>query len=221
MGSLCCSAVLQPPWHTAEIVEMGSLCCSAAPLAHSGDGVPVLLGSASAPLAHSGDGVPVLPSHGACNPTPFSASGYEHPGPEEMEAFQKTREKAMKTGNFGHNSYVQYFVSLYMAIRSSNWTLRVASITEMAPMFAACDRQHYHRLIPQHLADLATMPSNILSELQRGQFTVSIKGRPVHDVAVDEAHEMLVNKDIKRAVVRPTALHLKQTAQFCQYRLKT
>ena len=112
------------------------------------------------------------------------------------------------------------FISLYLAVRSSNWTLRVASIKEMAAVFAACDRLHYHRLIPQHLVDLATMPPHILSEFEQDQFTVSISGRSLHDVAVDESHEMLINKGIKGAVVRPSALHLRQTAKYCQFREK-
>ena len=40
------------------------------------------------------------------------------------------------------------FISLYMSVRSSQWNLRLASVKNMVPMFAAFDHPNYHRLLP-------------------------------------------------------------------------
>ena len=67
------------------------------------------------------------------------------------------------------------FITLYLAVRSSNWMLRLASIKEMVAIFVACDRQNYHRVIPQHLANLLSLPPNILQQLQQGKFSKAEK----------------------------------------------
>ena len=77
----------------------------------------------------------------------------------------------------------------------------------MAPLFFAFDRTTYQHLIPYHLGDLQKFPPNILEHLQKG-FTVAINGGKGHAVALDEAHEMCVNKDFKMAITRPTQSYL-------------
>jgi len=49
---------------------------------------------------------------------------------------------------------------------------------------------------------------------------VNITGRPWHSVAIDEAHEMLVNKDLKQAIVRPSREYLTWMATFFPSDLK-
>ena len=89
----------------------------------------------------------------------------------------------------------------------------------MVATFAAYDRPNYHHLIPQHIADIRLqMLTDILTCLQGGSFTVSVTGRAFHDVAFNEAHEMLINKDLKRAIVRPSCEHLSQMSSFYQHR---
>ena len=70
------------------------------------------------------------------------------------------------------------YISLYLAIRGSN-------------------RDTYERIIPNHLADIRKYPKNILKCFEEGGFTVNISGERWHAVALDEAHEMCVNKDSK------------------------
>ena len=85
------------------------------------------------------------------------------------------------------------YVMLFLAMRSGNWQLRMASIKLMVPLFSAFDHNTYQKVIAQHLADVLTMPPNILTMFQQGAFVVSIRGREWHSVRLDEAHEMLIN----------------------------
>ena len=112
------------------------------------------------------------------------------------------------------------YVSLFLAIRSGNWDLRVASIKSMAPLFTAFDHPIYQKVISQHLEDVLTMPAPIKAMFQQGAFVVSITGRPWHSVAMDECHEMLINKDCKTSVIRPLPDYINRIAQYIPYRSK-
>ena len=79
----------------------------------------------------------------------------------------------------------------------------MSSIKRITPLFFAADGPTYSKVLSQNIADCLTYPSAILSHLTSGGFTVRITGRCWHSVAVDKAPEMFVNKDLKRAIVRP------------------
>ena len=112
------------------------------------------------------------------------------------------------------------YVGLLLAIRMSNWDLRVASLKGMAPLFAAYDRPCYQKLIPNHLADIECYDDQILQCFRAGGFTAKVKGGLGHAIALDEAHEMCINRDLKMAVVRPTRPYLLKTNYFFGYRIK-
>uniref|UniRef100_A0A1X7UL74 Uncharacterized protein n=2 Tax=Amphimedon queenslandica TaxID=400682 RepID=A0A1X7UL74_AMPQE len=111
------------------------------------------------------------------------------------------------------------YVNLFIAIRHRNWHLRIAAIKLMAPLFAAFDRTCYERLIPAHLADIQTYPKNVLECFENGGFAVSINGNGGRSVALDEAHEMCVNKDLKMAIARPTQAYLQKMSIYLRYRV--
>ena len=119
------------------------------------------------------------------------------------------------------------YVGLYLALRSGNWNLRVACMKMMAPVFCAYDHMTYKRLICGHIADILTLPEPILTlpepilkSFSEGGFVVSYTGRPWHSVAIDEAHEMGINKSCKTSIVHPTEDYIHRIANYIPYRNK-
>lgn len=113
------------------------------------------------------------------------------------------------------------YIGLFLAIRSGDWQLRVASMKSMAAVFTAFDHPTYQKVISQHIADIQTMPAPILTMFQQGAFVVSVLGRPWHSVAIDESHEMLINKDCKTSIVRPLPDYINRIVHYMPYRSKS
>ena len=67
------------------------------------------------------------------------------------------------------------------------------------------DRPHCQKLIANHLRDLAKIPWDVL-KFESDAFVCSITGNHMYSVALDEANEMLVNKDFKTTI----ACHSKE-----------
>ena len=140
---------------------------------------------------------------------------------EQFHAYASKMAKSDDTWKFWYNFVTKdcsYYIQLFLAIRCRNWELRVSALKLMAPIFKAYDRTTYQKLIPNHLAELEKFPPFILNQLKKG-FTVSIQGEMGHAVAIDEAHEMLINKDMKMAIVHPTQPYLQKTSLFLRYRI--
>ena len=112
------------------------------------------------------------------------------------------------------------YVCLHLAIRCGRWDLRMAAIKSMAALFTAFDRRNYLKLIPQHIVDVLALPYEILSELTEGGFTSSIRGGRDHNIRIDEAHEMCINKECKEFITRPSADYIRRTAKFLPIRAK-
>ena len=112
------------------------------------------------------------------------------------------------------------YIGLFLAIRGGDWSLRMACIKQMAPVFSAFDHFNYRKLISRHLADVLTMPQSVLTMLQQGGFVVSITGKAWHSVGIDESHEMLINKSCKMSIVRPSPDYINRIAHYLPYRTK-
>ena len=106
------------------------------------------------------------------------------------------------------------YLSLFLSMRSGIWKLRLSGIKSMAPLFVAFDRPHYQKLIPNHLRDLANMPNDVMKFLESGAFVCSVTGKHMRSVALDEAHEMLVNKDLKTTIVLPSKEYLDRMLYY-------
>ena len=106
------------------------------------------------------------------------------------------------------------YITLFISIRGGMWNLRLYGVKQVAPLFAAFDRPHYQKLIPCHLHEVLSMPSEVISKFENGAFVCNITGTSIHSVALDEAHEMLVNKDLKTSIVRPTKEYLDRILYY-------
>ena len=65
------------------------------------------------------------------------------------------------------------------------------------------------------------MSEEIRDYFSQGGFTVSIKGKEWQSIGLDEAHEMLVNRDCKAAVVHPNKEFISRMALYFPYRSKS
>ena len=125
---------------------------------------------------------------------------------EDFKQFLSTMSNSDNTWKF----WIQFvfqdamaYMMFFLAMRSGNWLLRMASIKLMVPIFSAFDHNTYQKIIGQHIVDVLNMPHNILTMFKQGAFVVSIRGREWHLVGLDEAHEMLINKQCKTNIVKP------------------
>lgn len=141
----------------------------------------------------------------------------------EFKHFISEREAGDATfqfwSNFIHRDMFNY-VSLFLAIRHRRFTLRTAAIKSLAPIYHALDRQCYLKWVPHHLASLHEFPASILTYFEKGAFAVNISGRVGCCVALDEAHEMLINKEVKMAMNSCKLESLSRMVHYLSYRSK-
>jgi len=110
------------------------------------------------------------------------------------------------------------YIALFVGIRYRSWELRMGSLKQQAAIFSAFDRNTYQRLIPQHLHDVLCLPAPVLAHLQKGSFSVRFNPTEWHGVALDECHEMKINKDAKLAVVRPSKERMAFLSNYLSFR---
>ncbi len=113
------------------------------------------------------------------------------------------------------------YVGLFLGMRSGDWSLRMASMKQMAPLYTAFDHATYQKLIGRHIADILCMPPPVLTMFQQGAFVVSVTGREWHSVGIDECHEMGINRACKTAIVRPNPDYINRIAKYIPYRTKS
>lgn len=61
------------------------------------------------------------------------------------------------------------------------------------------------------------MPSEILTKFMEGEWTVSLKGSPYYNLALDEAHECVINRRMKQITSRPSSFRTVELADFMSY----
>ena len=140
---------------------------------------------------------------------------------EEFKHFMEDLVKRQDTIQFWYKFVLKdcfAYLSLFIGIRYRNWKLRTSGIKLMAAVFSAFDRPIYQRLVPQHLLDIQTLPEPVLAHLQNGGFSIRLTPSEWHSVAVDECHEMKVNKDAKLAVIRPSESKMVHLSNYLPFR---
>ena len=96
----------------------------------------------------------------------------------------------------------------------------MGALKSMAASFTAFDHQTYQQLISNHTKDVLCMPPKLLDFFEKGGFTVSLSGRQYHSVGLAEAHEMLINKHTKEAIVRLSKEYVNRMAKYIPHRMK-
>ena len=114
-------------------------------------------------------------------------------------------------------NYIHAYIGLYLAVRSGNWELRNSSLKLLAEMFFAYSRDKYEVLVVNSLADSITYPKEIIDHFLNGEWTVSVKGKPFHNQAMDEAHETIINRKLKQITTRPSHFRMVNLADFMAY----
>ena len=67
------------------------------------------------------------------------------------------------------------YITLFISIRGGMWNLRLYGVKQVAPLFAAFDRPHYQKLIPCHLHEVLSMPSEVISKFENGAFVCPLE----------------------------------------------
>lgn len=80
------------------------------------------------------------------------------------------------------------------------------------------DRQTYQELIPRHLYDLARSLDCIVTQLANGGFAARLSATDWRGGALDECHEMKINRDAKVAVIRPKPERMRYIANYLPFR---
>ena len=113
--------------------------------------------------------------------------------------------------------YVNAYMGYYFAIRSGNFDLRNACLPILGELFFSYSRHKYEALICKHIQDLHSFPPAVLDVFRNGEWTVSLKGNKFNNLAIDEAHECLINRKLKERTTRPSEFRTVQLSNFMAY----
>ena len=105
------------------------------------------------------------------------------------------------------------YCGFYFAIRFGNWLLRNSCLKILTELFFAYSRDKYEVVGINALTDSYTYPKEILEIFRNGQWTVCVKAsQPFHNLALDEAHEWIVNRKLKQVTTRPCHFRMVELA---------
>ena len=113
--------------------------------------------------------------------------------------------------------YLHAYVGFYFAVRSGNWFLRNSCLKVISELYFAYSRNKYEVLSMSAIANSYTYPIEVIHHFTHGQWTVSVKGRPFHNLALDEAHESIINRRLKSITTRPSHFRMVELADFMAY----
>ena len=123
----------------------------------------------------------------------------------------------MKTSN--GDKLTQYWAQMlyFFAIRSGNWTLRNSSLKIITQLFFAYSHNKYEYLSMTTIRDSLTCPDDFLKFFINSEWTCSVRGKPYHNLAIDEAHECVINNRVKNITSRPSHFRTVELADFIAY----
>ena len=140
---------------------------------------------------------------------------------QEFENFRNVQSQHDETFRFW-DSFIHrdcaYYIGLWLAIRSGNWDLRMSCLKHMLPLFSVTDHHNYARILPKHFSTVDTMPDDVLHNLKMGGFVVSLKGTPFASLALDEAHESTINRDVKMSITNGDQDNIATLVKYLPFR---
>ena len=113
---------------------------------------------------------------------------------------------------------LNFYTGYYISIRSGNWCLRNACLKGVTPIFFAYSRDKYEQLCTNVLHNLASLPSHITNKFLQGEWTTSRRGHKFRNLALDEAHESVINLRLKQITARPSHFRTVELSNFMAYR---
>ena len=136
----------------------------------------------------------------------------------------------LKNGGFGeftkvcgHKGEINQWKDIHNIILALYKSLLYESIQDFTAGHLSCE-QNYERFWKQieeltktSTSDSITYPKEILEHFLNGEWTVSVKGRPFHNQALDEAHETIINRKLKQITTRPSHFRMVNLADFMAY----
>ena len=82
-------------------------------------------------------------------------------------------------------------------------------------LFFAFDRPVYHELILTHINQVLAFQKFVLKHFEEG---VRLRAFEWNGIAIDECHEMKINKDAKMAVVHPSKSNMDFISNYLSFR---
>lgn len=114
-------------------------------------------------------------------------------------------------------SFLTAYVGYYFSVRSGNWLLRNSCLRALLPLIFAYNHNKYEELCCMAIMDTLTLPNALIHKFLDGEWTVSVKGRPYHNLALDEAHESVINLRLKTITARPSHFRTVELSNFMSY----
>ena len=114
-------------------------------------------------------------------------------------------------------TYLHAYTGFYFSIRSGNWLLRNSCLKVLTELFFAYSQDKYEVLSINALGDRYKYPKEVIDYFMNGQWTVSARGRPFHNLALDEAHECIINRKLKQITTRASHFRMVELSDFMAY----
>ncbi len=83
--------------------------------------------------------------------------------------------------------------------------------------FFAYSRDKYEQLCTNVLKSIHTLPDDIIRHFLQGEWTTSLKGHKFRNLALDEAHESVINLRLKQITSRPSHFRTVELSNFMAY----
>ncbi|CAB1099833.1 unnamed protein product [Ectocarpus sp. CCAP 1310/34] len=101
------------------------------------------------------------------------------------------------------------YLAVYIGIRTEDFDLREAAIRKIAPLFLGYNKNLYHALCIQYLADIARLsPAERLFISET--FSLSLSEKLSNNSGLGEIQKMIMTKDIKQAPTGTDVRHLQR-----------